>query len=318
MGYVKKLLKYVTNKDYRFLVNSMLFEYRKMPDREYIERRFHAKLGRMPDLENPKTFNEKLQWLKLHDRRPEYSELVDKYEAKKYVAARIGEEHIVPTLGVWDSFAEIDFSALPDQFVLKCTHDSGGLVICRDKASLDLKKAEKKINKSLHRNFYYFGREWPYKNVKPRILAERYMEDEITAVAGLTDFKFYCFGGEPKYLYVSAGLENHRTASISFLTLDWAFAPFRRSDYKPFAELPKKPVHFEQMIELAKQLSAGHPFLRVDLYEVGGQIYFSEMTFFPNSGFMPFDPPEWDRTLGDMLILPPAYTPNDRTDAKAE
>lgn len=272
-----------------------------LPDKTYITAKYYFRLHKRIHWKNPKSFNEKLQWLKLYDRKPEYSIMVDKYDAKRYVADRIGEGHIIPSLGVWNRFEDIDFDALPERFVLKCTHDSGGLVICRDKRKFDKVAAEKKINVSLKTNYYYQGREWPYKNVKPRIIAEKYMEDGSSK--DLTDYKFYCFNGEPKYLYVSTGLENHATASISFLTLDWEFAPFGRSDFKPFTELPPKPTRFDEMLKLAAKLSAGHKFLRVDLYQIENQIYFSELTFSPCGGMMPFDPPEWDEELGKLIDL---------------
>ena len=187
-----------------------------IPDKLWIQMKYLKWFRKLPNLKNPETFNEKLQWLKLHDRKPEYTKMVDKCEAKKLVAAIIGEEHVIPTLGVWDRFEDIDFDALPDQFVLKCTHDCGGLAICRDKSTFDFNAAKKKIEKSLKRNYYYECREWPYKNVKPRILAEAYMEDGVSQ-KGLTDYKFFCFSGEAKFIYVSRGLEDHATAEISLL-----------------------------------------------------------------------------------------------------
>lgn len=205
---------------------------------------------------------------------------------------------------IWDSPDDINIDELPEKFVLKCTHNSGGIVICRDKKSFDFAASKKKLEKAFKRNYFWLGREWPYKNVKPRIIAEKYMEDEGGAQIGLTDYKFYCFDGVPKYLYVSSGLENHATARISFLTLDWKFAPFGRSDYKPFEKLPRKPENLQAMIEIAKKLSDGFPFLRVDLYEIKGKIYFSELTLSPCSGMMPFSPWEWDERLGLELMLP--------------
>jgi len=272
-----------------------------LPDRQLLHLMFLTRLGKRLNLRNPQTFNEKLQWLKLHDRKPEYSRMVDKYEVKKYVSDRIGEEYIIPNLGVWERFEDIDFEALPDQFVLKCTHDSGGLVIVREKAKLDVAAAKAKIEGSLKQQYYLQGREWPYKNVKPRIIAEKYMENQNSR--SLCDYKFYCFNGEPKYLYISEGLEDHETAKISFLTLDWAFAEFSRSDFRPFEELPPKPQSFDRMVELARKLSAGNAFLRVDLYEVRGQIYFSELTFTPCGGYMPFVPESWDLKLGELIDL---------------
>ena len=272
-----------------------------LPDKPCLYLQYWARLGKRLDLKNPKTFNEKLQWLKLYNRKPEYTRMVDKYEAKKMVANQIGEEYIIPTLGVWDQFDEIDFASLPNQFVLKCTHDSGGLVVVRDKSKLDIPAAKEKINRSLKTNYYLHGREWPYKNVRPQVIAEKYIEDPDCH--GLRDYKFYCFNGEPRFLYISEGLENHETAQISFLTLDWNFAEFGRSDFQPFTELPPKPRSFDEMVKLARELSAGHAFLRVDLYDIAGKIYFSELTVTPCGGYMPFDPEKWDLKLGELIDL---------------
>lgn len=275
-----------------------------MPDKPYLQLYYLTKLKKVLHLKNPQSFNEKLQWLKLYDRKKIYTTMVDKYEAKRYVAERIGEEYIIPTLGVWERVEDIDFDALPSKFVLKCTHDSGGLIVCRDKSKLDLEKTKKILRKSLRNDFYIEAREWPYKNVKRRIIAETYMEDE-SQKKGLIDYKFYCFDGKPQFLYISKGLEDHANASISFLNLDWSFADFQRSDYKGFEELPEKPAGYETMLKLAERLSAGFSFLRVDLYEIGGKIYFSELTFTPCGGTMRFAPAEWDDEIGKMFTLPP-------------
>ena len=279
-----------------------------MPDGVYLRILYKARTGKKLNLQNPQTFNEKLQWLKLYDRRPEYTTMVDKYEVKKYIAELIGQEHIIPTLGVWDRFEDINFQSLPQQFVLKCSHDSGGLVIVRDKSRLDYETARARINHSLKCDYFWTNREWPYKNVKPRIIAEKYMVDESgyerKEKNGLTDYKVYCFDGEPKFLYISQGLENHATASISFLTLDWQFAPYERNDYKPFSQIPSKPAGYEEMLELSRELSKGIPFLRVDLYQIGQMVYFSELTFTPCSGFIPFRNEMHDIEIGKMLQLP--------------
>ncbi len=273
-----------------------------MSDARYLKIVYKARMGKKLDLDAPKTFNEKLQWMKIHNRNSLYSMLVDKYEVRGYVRDRLGEKYLIPLLGVWDKAEKINYNELPKQFVLKCNHDSGSVIVCRDKEKLDIETANRKLNRCLKNNGYGYSREWPYKNVKPRIIAEKYMEDGNTS--GLTDYKFYCFNGKPEYLYVSQGLEDHTTAQISFLTTDWEFAPFSRSDYKSFDSLPKKPLGFEEMKVIAAKLSEGHPFLRVDLYQIGNQIYFSELTFTPCGGFMPFDPEEWDRIFGDMIQLP--------------
>lgn len=273
-----------------------------MSDKAYLKLRYNCIMGKKLNLDNPVTYNEKLQWLKLYDRKPEYTKMVDKYEAKKYVADIIGEEYIIPTLGVWDNVNDIDFDTLPNQFVLKCTHDSGGLVICKDKAELDIENAKNTLNHFLNRNFYSVHREWPYKDVQPRIIAEKYMEDE--SGKDLKDYKFFCFNGEPKLLYISEGLSDHSTAKISFADMDYNIAEFKRNDFKPFDELPKKPINFEKMKELAKVLSKDRAFIRVDFYEINKKIFFGELTFFPCSGYLPFDPEKYDKILGDWITLP--------------
>ena len=260
-------------------------------------------MGRRLRIEDPKTFNEKLQWLKLYNRKPIFTTMVDKVEAKKYVSSLIGDSYIIPTIGVYKNVDEIDYATLPDQFVLKCTHDSGKVIVCKDKKLLDTKETNKILKKALRCDYYNLYREWPYKNVNRRIICEKLMTDVSQEKKGLIDYKFYCFDGTPMFLYVSEGLENHATAKISFLTMQWEFAPFGRTDFAPFPELPEKPTRFEEMRTIASKLSMGHPFIRVDLYEINGRVYFSELTFTPCSGFMPFDPKEYDRILGDYIDL---------------
>ena len=270
-------------------------------DKAILKARYFKAFGRPLDLKHPRTFNEKLQWMKIYDRDPRYTVLSDKLRVKEIVAEQIGKEHIIPTLGVWAHFDQIDFSALPEQFVLKCTHDSGGLVICRDRKELDLDAARKKIEASLRTNFYHHSREWQYKDIPPRIIAEPYMQDGDSRE--LKDYKFYCFDGEPAFLYVSEGLENHQTAHISFLNLDWTRAPFLRSDYAGFETLPPKPDRFDEMVAMARRLSEGFRFVRVDLYEINGTVYFGELTFTPTGGFVPFIPDEADLEIGKLFRL---------------
>lgn len=277
--------------------------FRFLPDKAYLRLYYFMRFRKPCHFRNPRTFSEKMQWLKLYNRKAKYTVMADKYAAKDYVAEKIGSDYIIPTFGVWDRFEDIDFDRLPEQFVLKCTHDSGGLVVCRDKQALDMEGARKIITESLQRDYYRLAREWPYKDIPRRIIAEKLMSDE-TQKNGLTDYKFYCFDGEPKFLYVSSGLEDHATASISFLNLDWTFAPFRRIDYRPFEQLPPKPANYEKMLEIARTLSAGESFLRVDLYEIDGKVYFSELTFTPGGGMMEFHPSQWDETLGSWIRLP--------------
>lgn len=298
--------KMISDRDYRFNVLASLGCFQNWSDEKYLRRKFLAVMGAILNLEAPQTFNEKLQWLKLHDRKPEYTMMVDKFEVKKYVASEIGEKYIIPTLGVWNHFDEIDFEQLPNQFVLKCTHDSGGLVICRDKSAFDRNAAKRKIERCLNRNYYWSGREWPYRNVPRKIIAEKYMENKQFNVDGLVDYKFFCFNGEPKFLYVSSGLEYHPTAHMSFVDLDGNRLPFHRKDFHEYTEEIPIPENFSLMLQLAAKMAknSGCAFLRVDLYEIDGRVYFSEFTFTPCSGLMPLEPKKWDEILGSWIKLP--------------
>lgn len=448
-----KASKYFHNPALLYLLATAKGLTKWVPDTIHLSLEYKIRIGSFPNLTNPKTFNEKIQWLKLHDRNPLYTKLVDKYAAKEWVANRIGPQYVTETYACWNRAEDIDISGLPERFVLKTNHDCGGIAICRDRSSFDLEAARKKLAKHLRQNYYWGGREWPYKNVTPCVFAEEYLESndsdglpdykvmcfggnarcvftctgraegdlrvdfydldwnhlpftrhypnadaspeapsclrEMLALSerlaegipfvrvdfyevanslyfgemtfypgsgfeefspekwdenlgswielpsgggwllmndtslmwlhadgslggnsrGLTDFKFYCFDGRPAFLYVSQGLEDHSTARISFLNPDWSFAPFSRDDYMSFEELPEKPVSFDKMVEFAKTLSDGIPFVRVDFYEVDEEPRFSEMTFHPCSGYMPFQPTEWDLRVGEILSLEGAYGP---------
>lgn len=270
-------------------------------DERYLKILFWLEMGKSLNLENPKMFQEKLQWLKLHDRKPEYTKMVDKYEAKKYVASIIGEEYIIPTLGVWNSFDEIDFSKLPDKFVLKCTHDSGRVVICKDKSQFNIVQARRRINKAMRTNFYLRGREWAYKNVRPRIIAEKYMEDSS---GELKDYKFFCFDGEPYCVQVDFGrFDVHRR---NIYDMNWNFLPFENNTEHHYDEsyIIEKPVNFQEMIEITRKLSKGMPHVRVDLYNINGSIFFGELTFFHGMGVTKFHPKKWSYIMGDLIKLP--------------
>lgn len=299
---MNKVLKLFKDKKYRFFVMNRIGITRFMSDKKYLEAMFYYKMGKHLDLENPKTFNEKLQWLKLFDRKPEYTTMVDKYAAKKYVADRIGEQYIIPTLGVWERFDDIDFDKLPNQFVMKCTHDSGGLVICRDKSKFNVSEARAKINKSLKSNYFYAGREWPYKNVRPQIIAELYMEDSKTSE--LRDYKFFCFDGEVKALFIASDRQCS-TEETKFDFFDENYVHIPVTNGHPNATiLPDIPICFDEMKRLASVLSKGIPHLRVDFYEVDGKVFFGELTFSHWSGFMPFSPEKWDNVFGSWISLP--------------
>lgn len=273
---------------------------RYIPDKIWLQIKFICRMGKFPDLNNPKTFNEKIQWLKLHNRKPEFSSMVDKYEVKKIIAERMGEEYLIPTLGVWDKFEEIDFDKLPDQFVLKCTHDSGGLIICKDKSQLDLDKAKQKINRCLKSNYYWHGREWPYKNVKPRIIAEQYMVDE--SGVELKDYKIFNFGGQPKLIQVDFNRFIKHTKNI--YDTEWNYLDVAINYPTDPNVSIKKPDCLDEMLEMAKALSAGLPFLRTDFYVINGKIYFGELTFSPGSGFMKVTPESFDKEMGNWIPLP--------------
>lgn len=255
----------------------------KIPDSMYLKIVYKERMGTKLNLNNPQTFNEKLQWIKLYERNPQYTKMVDKYEAKEYVGNIIGNQYIIPTLGVWEKFDDIDFQKLPNQFVLKCTHDSGGLVICKDKSKLDIESARKKINKSLKRNYYYLGREWPYKNVKPRIIAEKYMQDQS---GELTDYKFYAFNGECEYVMACIDRAKKETKFI-YYDNNWNIKKEFSQDGVKYGNIITidKPKNLEKMFKFAKILSKNISFVRVDFYEVDGQLYFGELTFFPSAGF---------------------------------
>lgn len=272
-----------------------------LSDKFYLSVVYYLKFKKRMNWKKPRTFNEKIQWLKLYDRRDVYTMMVDKYEAKKYVADIIGEKYIIPTIGIYNDFNEIDFDKLPKRFVIKCTHDSGGVVICKDKTKLDKKKTREKIEGSLKRNFFYSYREWPYKNVKPRIIIEKYMEDKKNK--SMRDYKFFCFGGKPEIMYLSEGLENHETAGMSFYDMDMRLIDCKRSDFRQIDYIPEKPKNFEKMKELSSVLSKGIPHLRVDWYEINGRLYFGELTFSTCSGMVPFEDEKWDKKLGDLIDL---------------
>ena len=285
----------------RMFTDFVAWRYASVPDDEYLKRMYSLRMGRKLDLDNPQTFTEKLQWLKLYDRRPEYTDMVDKFAVKKIVADKIGSEYVIPLLAVWDNPDDIDFAALPEQFVLKCTHDSGlSLSICRDKSHFDFREAKTRVSRAMTKNNYLHSREWPYKNIKPRIIAEEYMQDGDSQ--NLPVYKFFTFNGEPKIIQV---IQDDKTSyeSIDYFDTTWKRLALRQNYPNSKVPLPR-PECFDEMLELAAKLSAGIPHVRIDLYQVNGKVYFSEYTFFSDAGFVGFEPPEWDEILGSWLTLP--------------
>lgn len=275
-----------------------------LPDKLFLSLRFRCLMGKWIDWKNPKTFNEKLQWLKVYNRKPEYTMMVDKAEAKRYAASIIGEEHIIPTLGVWEHFDDIDFATLPDKFVLKTTNGGGGcgVVICKDKAAFNKEDAKKKLETSLHSSIYRNYREWPYKNIQPRIIAEQFMTD--SSQSELRDYKFFCVNGTAHNVMLCYDRLSGDT-KFYFFDREWNLLRLnKRGLAAPVDFSIPKPKAIDEMFRLAGKLSMGLPFARVDLYNVDGKIYFGEITFYPQSGFDPNLLPDTDKMFGDMIQLP--------------
>lgn len=293
----------------RFLNGLLLKLSPFLPDKFFLSCMVRVRCGYWPNWKNPQTFSEKIQWLKLYNRRPEYTTMVDKYAVKKYVADTIGEEYVIPTLGIWDKPEDIEWERLPNQFVLKTTHGGGntGVVICKDKSNFDRQKAIEKLNKSLKQDIYRTLREWPYKNVPRRILAEQYIEPRPDT-QDLPDYKWFCFSGEPRYCQVITNRSTEET--IDFFDADWnhqdfiGLLPSKNSSLKHSDKTPERPTDLEKQVRIAKELSKEYPFSRIDLYSLNNETYFGEITFYPASGFGRFEPNKYNELLGEMLKLP--------------
>lgn len=300
MNPIKKIMQWLKDPN-RFFNGLLLACSSWLPDKFYLSCLVRVTCGYWPNWKNPKSYNEKLNWLKLYDRKPEYTMMVDKYAVKDYVAKAIGEEYVIPTLGIWDRPEDIEWEKLPEQFVLKTTHGGGneGVVICKDISTFDREKAIGKLNNSLRQDIYKRLREWPYKNVPRRIIAEKFIEGEN---GDLPDYKFFAFDGEVKALFIGT---ERGSGDVKF---DYYDADFNHLDLVQFHPMSGKviprPDNFEIMKEIASKLSKGLPQVRVDLYNVRGKIYFGELTFFHHGGVTPFHPREWDYTFGSWIKLP--------------
>lgn len=301
MQSLTKSLRYYLTHPMQLVIKCVSAGILPMPDKIYIKILFRQRLGYHLDLENPQTYNEKIQWLKLYDRNPRYVKMVDKYEVKQYVADKIGEAHIIPTLGVWDSFDEIDFESLPEQFVLKCTHDSGGIVIVKDKSKLNIEMARKTLEKSLKTNYYLLGREWAYKNVPRRILAEKYMFEE--SEKELKDYKVFNFNGTPKLIQVD--YDRFKEHKRNLYTTSWEYINNKIEYPTDEHHLISKPECLESMLRIASILSEGIPHVRSDFYIINNQVYFGELTFYHGNGFEKFSPEEFGYEMGKYIQLPP-------------
>lgn len=272
-----------------------------IPDKMMLKIEYKMKIGKKLNLKNPRTFNEKLQWLKLNDRKPIYTTMADKYLVREYIENKIGAEYLVPMIGIYNKVNEIPFNDLPEKFVLKCTHDSGSVVLCKNKNDIDVEAVKKKLKKRLKKNSFWWAREWPYKNIKPRIICEEYLSD------GENDFlpvyKFFCFNGEPKFIQQIQN-DKQENETVDYFDVEWNRVNMMQRF--PNSEIPlEKPALLNEMLEIAKKLSQNVPFLRVDLYVINNRIYFSEHTFYSDAGYSIFEPESenWDEKLGDMIDL---------------
>ena len=280
-----------------------------MDDKRFIEKLFYTETGKKMNYRNPYTLDEKMQWLKYYDRNPLFTKLVDKCESKKILASVIGNKYIIPTLGCWDRFDEIDFSKLPEKFILKTTHDSGGHVICTNKKEFDFEKAKKILDASLKKDYYLLWREWPYKNVKPRIIAEPLLENNDKTP--LVDYKFYCYGGAPRYFMYSIGEAEHKVKNIKLNmngeSIDYLFKEKPALDAKTIS----LPSNLGEMITIAEKLSNISQHVRIDLFNVNGNIYMGEVTFFSNAGFINIRDKEYKQSLADLIDITKAYNYSD-------
>lgn len=273
-------------------------------DKAYIKLQFKETFGYPLDLAHPRTFNEKIQWLMLYDRRPEYTTMADKYAAKLWMANRIGEQYIIPTLGVWKHFDEIEFDAMPNRFVLKCTHDSGTVVVVKDKVSFNRSAAKRIIEHGLRRNYYTVSREWQYKNIPPQIIAEEYLFDKKNPDQPINNYKFFCMNGSCYYFYIAIGGGHNENHTVTYFDRDMNRLPLRHSAFEPEKGDVEIPLEITTMLRLAETLAQGIPQVRVDFYCVNSHVYLGEMTLTSDAGLNAFDPPEYDEVFGEKIILP--------------
>lgn len=301
MGILRKIVKRLNPFFWRkrFLIKKLLKQH-DLPDEEYLKKMFKLKMGYELDLSNPKTFNEKLNYLKIHNRDPIYTKMVDKHDVKEYVGSIIGKDYIIEEIGVFNNTSEIHLSKLPDKFVMKTTHGSGGVVVCKDKSKIDWNKVFKEFDKSLKHSYYYAFREWPYKDIKPRIVIEKFMSDGKNDV--LPVYKFFCFGGKPVLLQAIKN-DKMTNETIDYFDMNWNLLDLIQN-FKNSKKPLEKPANFEEMKEIASKLSRGFPFIRVDLYLIDGRTYFSEFTFYSDAGFERFHPNKWDLELGNLIEIP--------------
>lgn len=299
--YARMVRNFMTNKIIRFGYLTELGIYNKMPDEKFIKMKFKIFMGENLNLDNPQLFNEKLQWLKIYNRKPEYTMMVDKYLVRQYIADIIGDKYLIPLLGVWNEPDEIDFEKMPNQFVLKCNHNSGrGMCICKNKSELNISKVKHELREGLKENYYLKSREWPYKNVPRKIIAEKYMIDDTDKQ--LKDYKFYCFNGVVKFLMINSDRNSPQNTKADYFDRNFNWLDFTWG-YEHAKVRPQRPSKFNEMIVIAEKLAQNIPHVRVDLYECNGNIYFGELTFYDGGGFDKIEPIEWDYKIGSMLEI---------------
>ncbi|WP_350022544.1 ATP-grasp fold amidoligase family protein [Turicibacter sanguinis] len=272
-----------------------------IPDKLFLRLKYRLRIEKKLDLDNPKSFNEKIQWLKINDRKSEYTIMSDKYKVRDYISDKIGQEYLIPLLGCYDCYEEIDFTILPKKFVLKANHTSGDVFICTDKEKIDHATLRKTLNRWLKRDYYSIHREWPYKNIEPKIICEEFLEDSLTD--DIKDYKFMCFNGEPKLILLCQNRQSKKGLEIDFYDIEWNLLDLKREKTPCSNNYSNKPVNYELMKDLAKRLSENIPFVRVDFYEVNNKLYFGEMTFYPAAGFEKFNPEIYDNILGDWIDI---------------
>lgn len=300
--YIRMLKQFVLDPKVRFGYLTSAGFYNHMSDEEYLSRKYQLYFGQKPNLQNPQTFNEKLQWLKLYNRKPEYTMMVDKYKVREYIAQELGEEYLIPLLGVWDDPDEIDFDALPDQFVLKCNHNSGlGMCICKDKSKLDIPKVKAELRKGLKQDYYLTGREWPYKDVPRKIIAEKYLTNDGDE-SELSDYKVLCFNGKAKLIEIHRGrFSKYHTQD--FYDTEWNKTAFEQPGLSLSDENMERPPFADKMLELSEKLVEGIPHVRIDWYYTGGRLKFGEITFYDGAGFDGFIDNQ-DEIIGSWITLP--------------
>lgn len=306
MRFSKKIFlymyKYLSDYRFRFEINQGLHINNHLDDKTFLKKCFRAYMGSAPDIDNPQTFNEKLQWLKLYNRQPEYSIMVDKYRVREYIAQMLGEEYLIPLLGVWNNPNEVDFNTLPNKFVLKCNHNSGrGMCICKDKSALDIEFVKRQLQEGLDEDYYALYREWPYKNVPRRIIAEKFMQNADGS--DLQDYKIHCFNGTPRFILVCKDRFSDSGLTEDFFDVQWKHMFVARPNHPNSSTSIPAPQNLGVMLDFARKLACDIPFIRVDFYEISGKVYFGELTFFPASGLEKFEPDSWDKRFGDWLDL---------------